>query len=47
LVTVTKPIGADDLQIMQRPKHRTRTMMDRYTRIQQVVRHNAAMKLGL
>ncbi|GHB87114.1 hypothetical protein GCM10007390_48730 [Persicitalea jodogahamensis] len=37
----------DDSQIMQQTKHRTRTMIDRYTRVQQVVRHNAAMKLGL
>ncbi|WP_373513753.1 tyrosine-type recombinase/integrase [Persicitalea sp.] len=46
-VTIAKLNGADDSQIMQQTKHRTRTMIDRYTRIQQVVRHNAAMKLGL
>ncbi|WP_310586205.1 site-specific integrase [Telluribacter humicola] len=46
-VTIAKLNGADDSQIMQQTKHRTRTMIDRYTRVQQVVRHNAAMKLGL
>lgn len=46
-VTIAKINGADDSQIMQQTKHRTRTMIDRYTRVQQVVKHNAAMKLGL
>lgn len=46
-VTIAKLNGADDSQIMQQTKHRTRSMIDRYTRVQQVVRHNAAMKLGL
>lgn len=46
-VTIAKVNGADDSQIMQQTKHRTRTMIDRYTRVQQVVKHNAAMKLGL
>ena len=46
-VTIAKLDGADDWQIVQQTKHRTRTMIDRYTRVQQVVRHNAAMKLGL
>ncbi len=46
-VTVAKRNGADDSQIMQQTKHRTRTMIDRYTRVQKVEEHNAAMKLGL
>lgn len=46
-VTIAKLNGADDSQIMQQTKHRTRTMIDRYTRVQEVVKHNAAMKLGL
>jgi site-specific recombinase XerD len=46
-VTVAKLNGADDSEIMQQTKHRTRSMIDRYTRVQQVVKHNAAMKLGL
>ncbi|WP_460979273.1 site-specific integrase [Spirosoma knui] len=46
-VTIAKINGADDSQIMQQTKHRTRTMIDRYTRVQQVIKHNAAMKLGL
>lgn len=46
-VTIAKLNGADDSQIMQQTKHRTRAMIDRYTRIQEVVKHNAAMKLGL
>ena len=46
-VTIAKLNGADDSQIMQQTKHRTRTMIDRYTRVQGVVKHNAAMKLGL
>ncbi|ADB42800.1 tyrosine-type recombinase/integrase [Spirosoma linguale] len=46
-VTIAKLNGADDSQIMQQTKHRTRTMIDRYTRVQQIVKHNAAMKLGL
>lgn len=46
-VTIAKLNGADDSQIMQQTKHRTRAMIDRYTRVQQVVKHNAAMKLGL
>lgn len=45
--TIAKLNGADDSQIMQQTKHRTRTMIDRYTRVQEVVRPNAAMKLGL
>ncbi|WP_229366077.1 tyrosine-type recombinase/integrase [Fibrisoma montanum] len=46
-VTIAKINGADDSQIMQQTKHRTLTMIDRYTRVQQVVKHNAALKLGL
>ena len=46
-VTVAKRNGADDSKIMQQTKHRTRTMIDRYTRIQQVEEHNAAGELGL
>jgi site-specific recombinase XerD len=46
-VTVAKRNGADDSKIMQQTKHRTRTMIDRYTRIQQVEEHNAAGDLGL
>lgn len=46
-VTIAKLNGADDSQIMQQTKHKTRTMIDRYTRVQQIVKHNAAMKLGL
>lgn len=46
-VTIAKLNGADDSQIMQQTKHRTRAMIDRYTRVQQIVKHNAAMKLGL
>ncbi|GAB3562760.1 site-specific integrase [Spirosoma luteolum] len=46
-VTIAKINGADDSQIMQQTKHRTRAMIDRYTRVQQIVNHNAAMKLGL
>ena len=46
-VTISKLNGADDSEIMQQTKHRTRSMIDRYTRVQQVVKHNAAMKLGL
>ncbi len=46
-MTIAKLNGADDSQIMQQTKHRTRTMIDRYTGVQQVVKHNAAMKLGL
>ena len=46
-VTIAKRNGADDLKIMRQTKHRTRTMIDRYTRIQQVDEHNAALELGL
>jgi len=46
-VTIAKRNGADDLKIMRQTKHRTRTMIDRYTRIQQVEEHNAAQELGL
>ncbi len=46
-VTIAKLNGADYSQIIQQTKHRTRTMIDRYTRMNQVVRHNTAMKLGL
>ena len=46
-VTIAKFNGAHDWQIMQQTRHRTRTMIHRYTRVQQVVRPNAAMKLGL
>jgi site-specific recombinase XerD len=46
-VTVAKQGGADDSKIMQQTKHRTRTMIDRYTRIQRIEEHNAAGELGL
>lgn len=46
-VTVAKLNGADDSQVMQQTKHKTRTMIDRYTRVQQITQHNAAKKLGL
>lgn len=46
-VTIARRNGGDDSKIMQQTKRRTRTMIDRYTRIQQVEQHNAAMELGL
>jgi integrase len=46
-VTIDKLNGADDSQIKQQTKHRTCTVIDLYSGVQQVVRHNAAMKLGL
>ncbi len=46
-VTIAKQNGADGSQIMQQTKHHTRTMIDCYTRVQQVVSHNAAMELRL
>ena len=44
---VAKLNGADDSQVMQQTKHKTRTMIDRYTRVQKITQHNAAKKLGL
>lgn len=46
-VTVAKLAGADDSEIMNQTKHKTSTMIRRYTRLDDVRQHNAAQKLGL
>jgi len=46
-VTVAKTNGASDSEIMQQTKHKTVTMVRRYTRISDAKQHNAAMKLGI
>ena len=46
-VTIAKLNGADDSEIMQQTGHKTTTMIRRYTRINDVMKHNAGKKLGL
>jgi len=46
-VTVAKLAGADDSEVMNQTKHKTSTMIRRYTRLDNVRQHNAAQKLGL
>ncbi|MCK8494680.1 tyrosine-type recombinase/integrase [Spirosoma sp. RP8] len=46
-VTIAKLNGADDLEIMQQTKHKTSTMIQRYTRVDKITRYNAGKKLGL
>ncbi|MCU0470686.1 MAG: tyrosine-type recombinase/integrase [Arcicella sp.] len=46
-ITIAKINGADDSEIMRQSKHKTPAMIQRYTRIEDVKIHNAAMKLGL
>jgi integrase len=44
-VTQARKNGASDLEIIRQTKHKTRQMIDRYTRIESVWEHNAALKL--
>lgn len=46
-VTVAKLNGCQDDEIMRQTGHKTATMIRCYTRIADVKKHNAAMKLGL
>ena len=46
-ITIAKLNGADDSEIMRQSKHKTSAMIQRYTRIENIKQHNAAMKLGL
>jgi site-specific recombinase XerD len=46
-VTIAKMNGADDSEVMRQTKHRKSDMIQRYTRIEDIRLHNAAMKLGL
>lgn len=46
-VTVAKLNGADDSEVMRQTKHKTPLMIQRYTRLENIRQHNAAMKLGL
>lgn len=46
-VTIARLNGADYSKIMQQTKHRTRSLFDRYTRIQQVEELNTPMELRL
>jgi site-specific recombinase XerD len=46
-ITITKINGADDSEIMRQSKHKTSAMIQRYTRIEDIKKHNAGMKLGL
>jgi site-specific recombinase XerD len=46
-VTIAKVNGADDSEIMRQTKHKTALMIQRYTRLETIRQHNAAMKLGL
>jgi len=45
-VTTAKLNGADDSEIMQQTKHKTASMIRRYTRLDSIQQHNAAKKLG-
>ncbi|KUG09123.1 tyrosine-type recombinase/integrase [Solirubrum puertoriconensis] len=46
-VTIAKLAGADDSAVMNQTKHKTSTMVRRYTRLDNIREHNAASKLGL
>ena len=46
-ITIAKINGADDSEIMRQSKRKTSAMIQRYTRIENIKQHNAAMKLGL
>ncbi len=46
-ITIAKINGADDSEIMRQTKHKTNSMIQRYTRINDIKLHNAALKLGL
>lgn len=46
-ITIAKLNGADDSEVMRQTKHRTSAMIIRYTRLENIKQHNAAMKLGL
>ena len=46
-ITIAKINGADDSEIMRQSKHKTSAMIQRYTRIEDIKKHNASMKLGL
>lgn len=46
-ITIVKINGADDSEIMRQSKHKTSAMIQRYTRIEDIKKHNAGMKLGL
>jgi site-specific recombinase XerD len=46
-ITIAKMNGADDSEIMRQSKHKTSAMIQRYTRIEDIKKHNAGMKLGL
>lgn len=46
-VTVAAMNGASDSEIMNQTKHKTQSMIRRYTRIDSAKKHNAAMKLGI
>ena len=46
-ITIAKINGADDSEVMRQSKHKTSAMIQRYTRIEDIKKHNAAMKLGL
>ena len=46
-ITIAKINGADDSEIMRQSKHKTSVMIQRYTRIEDIRKHNAGMKLGL
>ena len=46
-ITIAKINGADDSEIMRQSKHKTSAMIQRYTRIEDIKKHNAGTKLGL
>jgi integrase len=46
-VTIAKLHGADDAEVMNQTKHKTTSMIRRYTRLDNIRQHNAAQKLGL
>jgi site-specific recombinase XerD len=46
-VTIAKLNGADDAEVMNQTKHKTTSMIRRYTRLDNIRQHNAAHKLGL
>lgn len=46
-VTIAKLNGADDSEVMRQTKHKTTLMIQKYTRLENIRQHNAAMKLGL
>lgn len=47
LITIDKINGADDSKIVRQSKPKTSAIIQHYTRIEDIKKHNVALKLGL